>query len=200
MMDNDQAQPSNNESHSGLDTTALALIGVALLLLAGGVIFVMKNNSQIVASPTPTGATQNNTLTNPGQEENVNAQLQNDQMTATVSGTPKMQDATKLQITDETVGTGAEAVAGKTVTVHYTGTLTDGTKFDSSVDRGQPFTFHLGAGEVIKGWDQGVAGMMVGGKRKLVIPPDLGYGANGAGASIPPNATLVFEVELLKVE
>jgi len=105
----------------------------------------------------------------------------------------------KLVVTDEKVGTGAEAVAGKTVTVNYVGTLTDGTKFDSSYDHNQPFSFTLGAGQVIKGWDQGVAGMKVGGKRKLVIPPDLGYGAQGAG-SIPPNSTLVFEVELLDVK
>ena len=106
----------------------------------------------------------------------------------------------ELKIEDITVGTGAEAVAGKKVTVHYTGTLTDGTKFDSSVDRGTPFTFNLGAGEVIAGWDQGVAGMKVGGKRKLTIPSSLGYGERGAGGVIPPNATLIFDVELLKVE
>lgn len=100
---------------------------------------------------------------------------------------------------DLVVGTGTEATAGKRVTVHYLGTLVDGRKFDASYDRGQPFTFNLGAGQVIKGWDQGVAGMLVGGKRKLTIPPDLGYGARGAGGVIPPNATLVFEVELLDV-
>ena len=104
-----------------------------------------------------------------------------------------------LEITDLAVGNGAEAVAGKTVDVHYTGWLTDGTKFDSSLDRGQPFSFPLGGGRVIKGWDQGVAGMRVGGKRKLVIPPELGYGSRGAGGLIPPGATLVFEVELLAV-
>ena len=101
-----------------------------------------------------------------------------------------------LQIEDLVVGTGAEATAGQNVHVHYTGWLTDGTKFDSSLDRGQLFVFPLGGGRVIKGWDQGVAGMRIGGKRKLTIPPELGYGARGAGSVIPPNATLVFEVEL----
>lgn len=109
------------------------------------------------------------------------------------------QDVSTLQKTDEVVGTGAEAVSGKKVTVNYLGTLTNGTKFDSSYDRNQPFSFNLGTGQVIQGWDQGVAGMKVGGKRKLVIPPSLGYGATGQG-SIPPNATLVFEIELLGVE
>jgi FKBP-type peptidyl-prolyl cis-trans isomerase FkpA len=105
----------------------------------------------------------------------------------------------ELTVEEIQVGSGAEAVAGKQVSVHYTGWLTNGTKFDSSVDRGRPFQFRLGAGDVIKGWDQGVAGMRIGGKRKLTIPPELGYGARGAGGVIPPNATLVFEVELLGV-
>jgi FKBP-type peptidyl-prolyl cis-trans isomerase len=105
-----------------------------------------------------------------------------------------------LKYIDEKEGTGTEAKAGKSVDVHYTGWLKDGTKFDSSKDRGQPFSFQLGAGMVIKGWDEGVAGMKEGGKRKLIIPPELGYGARGAGGVIPPNAELTFEVELLKVK
>jgi FKBP-type peptidyl-prolyl cis-trans isomerase len=120
--------------------------------------------------------------------------------TTTAASAPTGASVTELKIEDSKVGTGAEAVAGKTVSVHYTGYLTDGKKFDSSVDRGQPFKFQLGAGQVIKGWDQGVAGMKVGGKRKLTIPPTLGYGERGAGGVIPPNATLIFDVELLNVE
>jgi len=104
-----------------------------------------------------------------------------------------------LQYTDDQIGTGAEATTGKTAVVHYTGWLLDGTKFDSSVDRNQPFSFPLGAGQVIKGWDEGVVGMKVGGKRTLIIPPALGYGSRGAGGVIPPNATLKFEVQLLDV-
>lgn len=113
---------------------------------------------------------------------------------------------TELIKTDETTGSGHEAAAGRTVTVHYTGWLYDqstpdhkGKKFDSSRDRGEPFTFRLGAGRVIRGWDEGVAGMKVGGRRTLTIPPDYGYGAQGAPGAIPPNATLIFDVELLDV-
>ncbi len=107
--------------------------------------------------------------------------------------------ADELQIEELQLGSGAEAIAGQSVQVHYTGWLTDGTKFDSSLDRGQPFVFPLGGGRVIKGWDVGVAGMKVGGKRRLTIPPEMGYGARGAAGVIPANATLVFEVELLGV-
>ncbi len=114
---------------------------------------------------------------------------------------------TELLIEDVVVGDGAEAAAGASATVHYTGWLyapgspnDRGTKFDSSVDRGQPFEFPIGAGRVIRGWDEGVAGMRVGGKRILIIPAEWGYGARGAGGVIPPNATLVFEVELLAVD
>lgn len=103
----------------------------------------------------------------------------------------------ELEIEDQIVGEGNEAVAGQTVEVHYTGWLTDGTKFDSSLDRDQTFSFKLGAGQVIAGWDQGVAGMKIGGARKLTIPPEMGYGERGAGGVIPPDATLVFKVELM---
>lgn len=105
----------------------------------------------------------------------------------------------KLKIEDLKIGTGAEAVLGKSVTVNYKGTLSDGTQFDSSYDRGTPFTFNLGGGDVIQGWDQGVVGMKVGGKRRLTIPASLGYGDRAVG-SIPANSTLIFEIELLKVE
>jgi len=125
-----------------------------------------------------------------GQESNASPTKVTGKSTTTASG---------LQYWDITVGTGATAVAGKTVKVHYTGWLTSGKKFDSSVDRGQPFSFPLGGGQVIKGWDEGVAGMKVGGKRQLRIPPDLGYGSRGAPGAIPPNATLIFDVELLGV-
>lgn len=116
-------------------------------------------------------------------------------------------DVAELQRIDQTVGSGAEAVSGQTVTVHYTGWLYEqtaadrhGRQFDSSRDRGEPFTFPLGAGQVIRGWDEGVAGMRVGGRRTLLIPAGYGYGARGAGGVIPPGASLVFDVELLKVE
>ncbi len=123
----------------------------------------------------------------------------------TATGARKMTELPSgLKYTDTVVGTGATAASGQKVTVHYTGWLdqngTKGKKFDSSVDRGEPFAFGLGARQVIRGWDEGVAGMKVGGKRTLTIPPELGYGARGAGGVIPANATLIFDVELLKVQ
>jgi FKBP-type peptidyl-prolyl cis-trans isomerase len=105
-----------------------------------------------------------------------------------------------LKYVDEVIGTGPSPEKGQQVTVHYVGTLEDGKKFDSSKDRNQPFTFTIGVGQVIKGWDEGVMSMKVGGKRKLIIPPDLGYGSRGAPPAIPPNSTLIFEVELLNVK
>lgn len=111
-----------------------------------------------------------------------------------------MQTPSGLEYEDTTPGTGDEAKGGQRVSVHYTGKLTDGKKFDSSRDRNEPFKFTLGAGQVIRGWDEGVAGMKVGGHRKLTIPPELGYGSRGAGGVIPPNATLVFDIELISVD
>jgi FKBP-type peptidyl-prolyl cis-trans isomerase FkpA len=122
-------------------------------------------------------------------------------------GNTENTSVTQLIRQDDVVGTGTEAQSGRVVTVHYTGWLYDqtrpdrkGNKFDSSRDRNEPFSFNLGAGEVIRGWDEGVAGMKVGGRRTLTIPPDMGYGARGAGGVIPPNATLLFDVELLEVK
>jgi FKBP-type peptidyl-prolyl cis-trans isomerase FkpA len=112
---------------------------------------------------------------------------------------PTTKTPSGLTIEDLVLGQGAAANSGQSVTVHYTGWLTSGSKFDSSKDRNDPFVFQLGAGQVIRGWDEGVQGMLVGGKRKLTIPPELGYGARGAGGVIPANATLVFEVELLDI-
>jgi len=132
--------------------------------------------------------------------ESTPAETQPEASTPTKPSAPAgMQDVTELEIEDLTVGTGAEAVTGKQVTVHYTGWLVDGTEFDSSFNSGQPFTFALGSGMVIPGWDQGVAGMKVGGTRVLTIPPALGYGEAGGGP-IPPNSTLVFQVELVDVQ
>ncbi len=129
------------------------------------------------------------------------AQATDDQQPPDVPQDPPMTiTPSGLKIVEVQVGTGREAVANTNVTVHYDGRLEDGKEFDSSRRRGQPFQFRLGAGQVIKGWDEGVAGMKEGGKRQLVIPPELGYGQRGAGGVIPPNATLVFDVELLKVE
>ena len=124
--------------------------------------------------------------------------------TAQTAGKKTMTTSSGLQITDTTVGTGATPKTGQTCVMHYTGWLYEngnkGAKFDSSLDRGEPFAFRLGEGQVIKGWDEGVAGMKVGGKRTLIIPPELGYGARGAGGLIPPNATLIFDVELIAVK
>ncbi|WKZ29857.1 MAG: FKBP-type peptidyl-prolyl cis-trans isomerase [Candidatus Dojkabacteria bacterium] len=130
--------------------------------------------------------------------------IQEGERQVTVSPTPtpnitELPMVTELQIETIAEGNGAVAEDGRIVVVHYTGTLTNGTKFDSSLDRGEPFSFTLGAGQVIKGWDQGVKGMKVGEKRKLTIPGSLAYGASGIPGAIPPNATLVFEVELLEV-
>ena len=158
---------------------------LVIIVIVGGVATLSTKKSskiQPLATPTPTSTIESTA-----------------EPVATISATP-MTQVDKLIIQDEKVGPGAEATAGKKVTVNYVGTLLDGTKFDSSYDRGTPFSFNLGIGEVIQGWDQGVDGMKVGGKRKLTIPSSLGYGAQGVPGAIPGGATLVFEVELLGVE
>lgn len=159
------------ENEISFDWWKVLLFVMCFILVLGGVLFLNRNNDKALDETVPVS-----------QNTSVEA------------------DKTGLKVEDLKVGTGAEAVNGKKVTVNYTGTLTDGKKFDSSYDRNTPFDFTLGAGEVIQGWDMGVAGMKVGGKRKLTIPPALGYGEAGAGDVIPANATLIFEIELLKVE
>ena len=160
-----------------------AFLGVALLAVVIRLVFMPSTPSGIDFDPLPENASSTESSTN----------------TPTTSSMDQNNAVSGLQTTDVKVGTGAEAVSGKEITVHYVGTLDDGTKFDSSRDRGTPFTFDLGAGQVIQGWDQGFAGMKVGGVRKLVIPAELGYGQNAVG-SIPAGSTLHFEVELLAVE
>jgi FKBP-type peptidyl-prolyl cis-trans isomerase len=173
------------------------LIAVVIIVLGLGGIFLLSNqkvqNSQLNLTPTiypsvtPVTTTPATAIIT-GQPATTGAGMNN--VTTTADG---------LQIQDLVVGTGQEVKSGDTVTVNYLGTLLDGTKFDSSYDRNQPFTTQIGVGQVIKGWDEGIVGMKVGGKRKLTIPPALGYGDQAAG-SIPPNSTLVFEVELLSVK
>ena len=135
-----------------------------------------------------------------GMETSTSAKAQTTTPATSTTPAPAGQEVTMpsgLKYTDVKVGDGDIADDGMTATVHYTGWLLNGTKFDSSLDQGKPFSFKLGAGQVIKGWDEGVKGMRIGGKRHLIIPADMGYGANGAGGVIPPNATLVFDVDLL---
>jgi peptidylprolyl isomerase len=157
-----------------------AIIVFVVIVAAGSSMMYLSGQGSSSTTPTPTPQAQANQQPQP----------------------PQQSDATllkELQITDEAVGDGQEAKKGDTVTVNYIGTLQDGTKFDSSYDRNQPFSFPIGAGQVIKGWDLGVVGMKVGGKRKLVIPPDLAYGNQQQG-SIPANSTLTFEIELVSIK
>ncbi|MBW4426066.1 MAG: FKBP-type peptidyl-prolyl cis-trans isomerase [Nostoc desertorum CM1-VF14] len=163
------------------------MLACVVLLVVGQV--GSKQNTAIAAeltqtSPAPTTLTENNTLIASNTMSDANA-------VTTPSG---------LKYVELKEGTGATPQTGQTVEVHYVGTLENGTKFDSSRDRGQPFSFKIGVGQVIKGWDEGLSTMKVGGRRQLIIPSELGYGARGAGGVIPPNATLLFDVELLGVK
>lgn len=173
------------------------VIGILFFVIFfGGVVYMFSSAKTKQATDVMNGDIQ---ITVAPQEQSPESNTQESNDESGGDSTMDNPQGTSLKIEDIQVGTGTEATAGKKITVHYTGTLTNGTKFDSSVDRSQPFSFTLGAGEVIQGWDQGFNGMKVGGKRKLTIPPSLGYGSSATGP-IPANSTLIFDVELLKVE
>lgn len=174
----------------------IAPVLIILIVVFIGVIgvFFLSNqklysNNQLNVNPTIAPASA--IITPQASQANQMQELDINDFQATSSG---------LRIKDVAVGTGQEAQSGNSVTVHYVGALANGTKFDSSYDRNAPFTTQIGVGQVIKGWDEGILGMRVGGKRILIIPPSLGYGAQGAGEAIPPNSTLIFQVELLGVK
>jgi len=180
------------------NTWVAVVVSIAIVALFFGGLFIYSNNNSASNNVNTVGADNSTDL-----QASTSAELINNVATSTQIKKTNMEPITTadgLIIQDEVIGTGAEAKAGQKVTVNYSGTLTNGTKFDSSYDHGKPFEFNLGVGEVIRGWDEGFAGMKVGGKRKLTIPSALGYGAQGAGGVIPPNATLIFEVELLGVK
>lgn len=164
-------QPHNQTKQHNVGRFAWSMVGICAVI-GIGYILATHQPQQPTQTPSPTATTP----------------------------TPMQSTKPQLEIQDIVVGTGAVAKTGDVVTVNYVGTFTDGKKFDSSYDRNQPFSFKLGAGQVIKGWDQGLVGMKVGGKRRLVIPGDLAYGPQGFAGFIPPNATLIFEVELLSVQ
>ncbi len=185
----------------------MLVIIIVILIAVLGVMVWKITRPKKEALMQDTNIQQNTVSSEPANsQQNVIGQANNNavQPQAAVNQEPpnfkEIKDTGSLQAIVLTEGTGATVVAGDTVAVHYTGWLTSGTKFDSSLDRGQPFSFQVGTGSVIAGWDQGVVGMKVGEKRRLVIPSELGYGAAGAGASIPPNSTLVFDVQLLGIQ
>ncbi|MGK7874029.1 MAG: FKBP-type peptidyl-prolyl cis-trans isomerase [Xenococcaceae cyanobacterium] len=184
------------------------LISFGIIVFCGLVLGVSSqinsSNKEAIASSgtenqsalrTETIDTQSNTDSSKLIAQDINSEKENNNMNLENAVTT----SSGLKYIDIQEGDGATPRRGQTVTVHYTGTLEDGTKFDSSRDRNSPFSFKIGVGRVIKGWDEGVGTMKVGGRRKLIIPPELGYGASGAGGVIPPNATLIFDVELLEI-
>ncbi len=186
----------------------ITLIILLVLVLIVSVIFVIdKSTDQAQKTDQVLTNTQAKSAINVSQtieqntnQENIESVLENINLTDTQDNQQINENSMSLKIEVLNEGQGTAITTGQTASVHYTGWLTDGTKFDSSIDRGEPFEFMVGAGQVIAGWDQGVLGMKAGEKRKLTIPADLGYGVNGAGGVIPPNATLIFEVELLAIK
>ena len=180
----------------------IAAFGVLLVL---ALVFNNSSPQEVVnatSQESQTVLTQSNPTDNPTSAQeapSVVAEDSNPQAEGTMAEENIITTDSGLQYVEITEGTGAMPKPGQKVVVHYTGTFEDGKKFDSSRDRNSPFTFKIGVGQVIKGWDEGVATMRVGGRRKLIVPPDLGYGARGAGGVIPPNATLIFDVELLNL-
>ena len=178
------------------------LLVVAIIAVIAAVFAIMSRNkagqeNSTESTATMSSATQQGSTTM--GTTGTGASQASSQQGESKTGPFPFQPVTELKMEDIKVGSGDEASSGKLVSVHYTGWLADGRKFDSSVDRGQPFKFVLGSGQVIRGWDQGVQGMKVGGKRRLTIPPQLAYGERGAGGVIPMNASLMFDVELLSV-
>ncbi|MGF1537626.1 MAG: FKBP-type peptidyl-prolyl cis-trans isomerase [Elainellaceae cyanobacterium] len=196
------------------------LISAAVMVVCAVVLAVAQLSGPAIAAPDEPPSAATTTSSPLTQWMSAAAQSQAEDISKSVQSSPQLIASTSssldpmessesapevvttdsgLQYIDEVEGTGAQPQPGQTVVVHYTGMLEDGTKFDSSRDRNRPFSFRLGAGRVIRGWDEGIATMKVGGQRRLIIPPELGYGARGAGGVIPPNATLVFDVELLRI-
>lgn len=177
---------------------AVTVAVVVVILFFGGMFaYRSQQSTDLMNASTLQDQTQNQNMNDEQNNASSSASASAGATASSAGDTSTRADG--LVIQDEVVGTGATAVSGKTVTVNYTGTLQDGTVFDSSYSRNQPFSFPLGSGQVIAGWEEGIQGMKVGGKRKLIIPSSLGYGAQGAGSAIPPNATLIFEVELVSV-